>query len=83
MVKGADEMGVRGSTWESDFMLGAGAPGGVRLPWAKPDGEVKNRPQTTAAMLMWVLVFIIDYGFHWLTFKMLGPNLLQPNRNTT
>jgi hypothetical protein len=27
--------GVRGSIWASDFIVAAGAPGGVRLPWAK------------------------------------------------
>jgi len=27
-------MGVRGSICESDFMVGAGAPGGVSAPWA-------------------------------------------------
>jgi len=35
MVKGAAEMGVRGSICVSVFIVGAGAPGGVRLPWAK------------------------------------------------
>ena len=34
-MNGADEIGVRGSICESDFMVGAGAPGGVRLPWAR------------------------------------------------
>ena len=34
MVNGAEEMGVRGSICESDFMVGAGAPGGVNTPWA-------------------------------------------------
>jgi hypothetical protein len=35
MVNGANEIAVRGSIWESVFIVGAGAPGGVRLPWAK------------------------------------------------
>jgi hypothetical protein len=28
--------GVRGSSWSSVFIVGAGAPAGVRAPWAKP-----------------------------------------------
>jgi len=35
MVNGAEEIGVRGSIWESVIIVGAGAPGGVRLPWAR------------------------------------------------
>src|SRR5262249_27023700 len=34
-VKGSDEIGVRGSICASDFIVGAGAPGGVRLPCPK------------------------------------------------
>ena len=33
-MNGAKEIGVRASIWSSDFIVGAGAPGGVRLPWA-------------------------------------------------
>ena len=34
MLYGKDEIGVRGSICASVFIVGAGAPGGVRLPWA-------------------------------------------------
>ena len=34
-VNGAEEMGVRASIWSSVFIIAAGAPGGVRLPWAR------------------------------------------------
>ena len=37
MVKGREEIGVRGSIWARVFIEGAGGPGGVRLPWAKMD----------------------------------------------
>ena len=45
MVKGALEMGVRfsslASSWSSVFIVGAGAPGGVRFPCAsKEDGRL-------------------------------------------
>jgi hypothetical protein len=36
MVIGMEEIGVRGSICASDFMVGAGVPGGVRLPCANP-----------------------------------------------
>jgi len=39
MVKGALEMGVRASTWSSVFIVGAGAPGGVREPWERRKEE--------------------------------------------
>src|SRR5947207_5443319 len=29
--------GMRGSTWSSVFIVDAGGPGGVKLPWAKHD----------------------------------------------
>ena len=35
MVNGREEIGVRGSICASDFMEGAGGPGGVRLPCPK------------------------------------------------
>ena len=34
MLNGAVEMGVRGSICERVIIVGAGAPGGVRLPCA-------------------------------------------------
>ena len=34
MANGSDEMGVRGSIWASVFIVGAGAPGGVKAPCA-------------------------------------------------
>ncbi len=50
MVKGADEMGVRGSICANDFMVGAGAPGGVRLPWAKSGVELfRTKVKSSAA----------------------------------
>jgi hypothetical protein len=36
-MTGAEEIGVRGSTCASVFIVGAGAPGGVRLPCASKD----------------------------------------------
>jgi len=38
IANGNDEIGVRGSICASDFIVGAGAPDGVRLPWAKAAG---------------------------------------------
>jgi hypothetical protein len=35
IVNGSDEIGVRGSICERVFIVGAGGPGGVRVPWAK------------------------------------------------
>ena len=35
LAKSSDVIGVRGSICASVFMVGAGAPGGVRLPVAK------------------------------------------------
>src|SRR5258708_5838182 len=53
-------MGVRGSTWSRDFIVGAGGPGGVRLPWAKPErGTTKHTKYTknfNAARLSKILV---------------------------
>ena len=37
-----DDTGVRGSTCWSVFMVGAGAPEGVRGPWAKVDATMKD-----------------------------------------
>jgi len=34
IVNGNEEMEVRGSIWASDFIVGAGAPGGVNAPCA-------------------------------------------------
>jgi hypothetical protein len=34
MAKGSDEIGVRGSISGKVRIVGAAAPGGVRLPWA-------------------------------------------------
>src|ERR1039458_442751 len=60
MVKGRDEIGVRGSICESDFIVGAGAPGGVRLPWAKTveRGVVKGAQNKNTIRPWWSLVFI-------------------------
>src|ERR1017187_5446240 len=81
MVYGTDEIGVRGSTCESVSIVGPGAPGGVRLPWAKADRTVRNRPQTAAAMVMGMFAFIMDSGFNWLTFKTFWSNVtLTPRR---
>ena len=33
-MKGADEMGILGSTWAKLSIEAFGGPGGVRLPWA-------------------------------------------------
>lgn len=43
MVKGADEIGLRASIWSNDFMVGAGAPGGVSEPCGKAGREKKRR----------------------------------------
>ena len=51
MVSGSDEIGVRGSTWSSVFIVGAGAPGGVREPWAKTrDGGQRTKVAMKAAI---------------------------------
>jgi hypothetical protein len=47
-------------------MVGAGGPGGVRLPCENPDGAVRTKPQTTAATMMDILVFIIGSSFNQL-----------------
>src|SRR5689334_5950665 len=49
MTKGSEVIGVRGSTWSRDFIVGAGAPGGVRLPWAKPVKDWKLMNATEAS----------------------------------
>src|SRR5258705_13533085 len=45
MEKGAEEIGVRASSWSSDFIMGAGGPGGLRLPWARivPGARISGR----------------------------------------
>lgn len=35
MVNGSDEIGVRGSICDNVLIVGAGAFGGVKLPWAR------------------------------------------------
>jgi hypothetical protein len=42
-------MAVRGSTWSSVFSVGAGAPGGVRLPWANVVERWRLRVQRVAS----------------------------------
>ena len=47
----ADEIGVRASIWSSDFIVGAGAPGGVSDPWGKAEGrrrQEENKAQSNA-----------------------------------
>src|SRR5947209_16741902 len=50
MVNGAEAIGVRASIWSSDFIVGASAPRGVRLPWAKQAaGRATNARAKTKA----------------------------------
>ena len=42
--------GVRGSIWVSVFIVGAGAPGGVRAPWAKPRAGRESRARRRGFM---------------------------------
>src|SRR5579863_9076476 len=41
-------MAVRGSIWSSDFMTGAGGPGGVSEPWARLVALRKGRLRAAA-----------------------------------
>src|ERR1051325_2160357 len=77
MVKGTDEMGVRGSTWSSVFSVGAGAPGGVRLPWAsKADGRTlkaraSNRRRDVTGE-SGVGGFMVEFGSEFQAFAFQG-----------
>jgi hypothetical protein len=48
MVKGRDEMGVRGSISSSVRIVGAGAPGGIRLPCASTVQRDRTRNEAKA-----------------------------------
>jgi len=50
MVNGAEEIGVRGSICARVFIVGAGAPGGVRLPWALAGCGSRLLSRSTAAI---------------------------------
>jgi hypothetical protein len=54
-------MGVRVSIWLSDFIVGAGAPGGVRLPWAKASVAVARKPPTMSGTMVdrWFLFIVV------------------------
>ena len=56
MVKGSEEIGVRGSIWSSVFIVGAGAPGGVSGPWARLVESCRQRVEesTKAAMRVFI-----------------------------
>jgi len=51
MVKGADEIGLRASIWSNDFMVGAGAPGGVSEPCAKTKRAAKQQTNRMVCVL--------------------------------
>src|SRR5438034_2140887 len=61
MVNGSAPIGVRASTWSSVFIVGAGGPGGFRLP---ADASPKMMRQATipiaAALRSTLLTFIAD-----------------------
>src|SRR5271166_1060175 len=62
MTYGADEIGMRGSICVSVIIVGAGPPGGVRLPWAKAVERwwLRVRSNTAAAKNnFFSIVFII------------------------
>lgn len=58
IAKGELEIGVRGSICASDFMVGAGALDGVRLPWASDGWQLANE-KTIATPAINFLVFMI------------------------
>src|ERR1700722_17378224 len=45
-------------------MVGAGGPGGVRLPHENPGRAARTKPQITEALRMDILVFIIGSSFN-------------------
>ena len=61
---------VRASIWSSVFIVGAGAPGGVRLPWAKAVVRQVLKVESSAAtislrfkvvaFILWVVSFGIS-----------------------
>src|SRR5579862_8166903 len=65
MVNGAEEMGVRGSICESVFIVAAGAPGGVRLPWAKAVESSELKIANSASSRVGVVVFMIRFRLCW------------------
>ena len=60
MANGRDEIGVRGSICASDFIVGAGAPGGVRLPWAKVENSGWRVEQSSSARHANRVIFIVQ-----------------------
>jgi hypothetical protein len=56
---------VRGSIWSSDFIVGAGGPGGVRLPWAKAvescELRVASASKVKPVMMNFGVFFILDF----------------------
>ena len=49
MVNGTEEIGVRGSVCASVFIVGAGAPGGVKAPCPKAEGGRMNTVTATTS----------------------------------
>ena len=66
MVNGTEEIGVRGSICASDFIVGAGAPGGVRLPWPKADcrkSDVETLTSHRGALRLLLTLRILNSRF--------------------
>jgi hypothetical protein len=61
MKYGVEEMGVRGSICESDFIVGAGAAGGVSAPWAwtAESWEFKFKNSKAVPQMVASLAFMI------------------------
>jgi len=60
---GAAKIGVRDSIWSRVFIVGAGAPGGVRLPWAKAvDGGGRRVDRASASAASWSGVFMVYFS---------------------
>src|SRR5688572_26868280 len=60
MVAGRLEIGVRGSIWSSDFITGAGAPGGVRGPWPS------TATSDSMPRIMTIRIFVFMRPVRWL-----------------
>src|ERR1017187_5913196 len=63
-------MGVRGSICVSDFMVGAGAPGGVSAPCPKAECRMK-KPETvvTSLSLVFINYFLLEFFCFWKSRK--------------
>jgi len=59
MKTGSYEIGVRGSTCRSVFIVGAGAPGGTSGPWPTEDWQMTNDSKlAVTSMLVFMLSLV-------------------------